>query len=99
MINGKSNMDKMTWDEFQSWQRWDEFPEREENPPMTVDVMFVYEGNEYFIAFDYGQFHIYTKDWNEIYSHENFLKLLTTPIELFHGKSFSGNINSLRFYT
>ena len=26
-------MDKMTWQEFQVWQRWDEFPERSDDPP------------------------------------------------------------------
>lgn len=31
-------MDKMTWQEFQQWQRWDEFPECADNPPLTVDV-------------------------------------------------------------
>ena len=29
-------MDKMTWQEFQQWQRWDEFPESADNPPLTV---------------------------------------------------------------
>ena len=99
MVNGKRSMDKMTWDEFQAWQRWDEFPERADNPPMTVDVMFFYEGHEYYIVLDYGRFHIYTEDWNEIYSHENFLKLLTTPVKLFHDKSFSESIVCIGFDT
>lgn len=43
------NMAKMTWQEFTEWQRWDEFLERADNPPMTVDVMFFYNDNTYFI--------------------------------------------------
>lgn len=43
------SMDKMTWQEFQVWQRWDEFPERSDNPPLTVDPCFFYEGKEYYI--------------------------------------------------
>ncbi|MCM1277338.1 MAG: hypothetical protein NC299_18595 [Lachnospiraceae bacterium] len=97
MINGKRCTGKMTWLEFTEWQRWDEFPERTNDPPMTVDVMFFYEGNEYYIADDYGQYHFYTKDWTSVYADENFLKLLTTPIDLFHGKSFEMAIGDLDF--
>ena len=91
----KKYMEKMTWKEFQEWQRWDEFPERFDDPPMTVDFRIFYEGNEYYIVYDYGQYHIYTRDWKAIYSNENLLKLLTTPIDFFHGKSFETAIDEL----
>ena len=66
------NMAKMTWLEFTEWQRRDEFPERADNPPMTVDVMFFYNGNTYFIDESYGQFHILDKDWMPISSDKKF---------------------------
>ena len=79
MINGA----KMTWQEFTEWQRWDEFLERADNPLMTVDVMFFYNGNTYFIDESYGQYHILDKDWNPICSDKNLLMLLTSPIHLY----------------
>lgn len=97
MINGKRDTAKMTWQKFQEWQRWDEFPERANDPPMTVDVMFFYEGNEYYITGYYEQYHFFDKDWKSQYANENFLKLLTTPIDLFHGKSFEQVIGELDF--
>ena len=42
------NVIKITWDEFKRYQRWDEFPEYENNPPMTDDFMFWYNGKKYF---------------------------------------------------
>ncbi len=97
MINGKRCTGKMTWREFIKWQRWDEYPERTDDPPMTVDIMFFYEGNEYYIAYAYGQYHFYTKNWKAIYSNENFLRLLTESIDLFHGRSFKTAIGDLDF--
>ena len=97
-IDGKEKlMIKLTWDEFQDWQRWDEYPERSDDPPMTVDFMIFYEGNEYYITEAYGQYHIYTRDWKSVYAHENFLKLLTTPIDFFHRHSFKTIIGKLYF--
>lgn len=102
MQNGKRSAVKMTWQEFQEWQSWDEFPEVANNPPLTVDVMFFYENTVYYIESGYNQYHIfkyyfYDRDWREIYSNNNFLELLTTPIDLFHGKSFRTVINELDF--
>lgn len=91
-------MDKMTWQAFTEWQRWDEFPERADNPPMTVDVTFVYEGKVYFVDQCYGQYHILDEEWNPISSHKNLLTLLLTPIPLFHGKSFADVCSELDFY-
>lgn len=90
-------MDKMTWQEFQEWQRWDEFPESADNPPLTVDVCFVYEGNKYYIVKDYGAFHIYSSDWSALYTNDNFKTLLTTPITLFKEKSFADVCSELEF--
>ena len=87
----------MTWQEFQNWQRWDEFPERADNPPLTVDVFFLYEGKGYCIEKDYGSYHIYTSNWEEVFSRENLKKLLTSPISLFHGKSFADVCDNLEF--
>ena len=33
---------KMSWKRFEEYQRWDEFPERKDDPPMTVDFAFWY---------------------------------------------------------
>lgn len=40
MINRKRELSQMTWLKFKAWQRRDEFPERSDNPPLTVDVSF-----------------------------------------------------------
>ena len=79
MINGA----KMTWQEFTEWQRWDEFLERADNPLMTVDVMFFYNGNTYFIDESYGQYHILYKNWMPISFHKNLLTLLTEPAQIY----------------
>lgn len=97
MTSGERCTIKVTWQEFQAWQRWDEFPERADDPPLTVDMMFFYEGNAYFINgynYDYA---LLDEDWIPKYTHKNFLKLLTTPIDLFHGKSFKDVIGELDF--
>ena len=88
---------KMTWSRFMEYQRWDEFPERTDNPPMTVDVMFFYRGNTYFIEESYGQYHIRDEDWNPISSNKNLLTLLTTSAPLFKDKSFRDTINQIDF--
>ncbi|MBO4477490.1 MAG: hypothetical protein J5757_04060 [Lachnospiraceae bacterium] len=90
-------MSNMSWKEFQNWQRWDEFQECSDNPPLTVDVSFVYENNVYYIVYDYGEYHIYDSKWNAINSHKNIKTLLSNPIALFHGKSFAETCNELDF--
>lgn len=90
-------MSKMSWTEFQKWQRWDEFPEFTDNPPLTVDVSFVFEDEVYYIVYDYGEYHIYDSKWNAIYSHQNIKTLLAIPLSLFHGKSFAETCNELVF--
>jgi len=92
-----SSTAKMTWQEFTEWQRWDEFPEKSNNPPMTVDVMFFYNGNTYFIDESYGQYHILDKDWKPISSNKNLLTLLTSPVHMFNNKSFRDTISEIDF--
>lgn len=38
------DVEKMTWDEFIRYQRWDEFPELSDDPPMTDDFAFWLHG-------------------------------------------------------
>ncbi|MBR6365293.1 MAG: hypothetical protein IKS10_04235 [Lachnospiraceae bacterium] len=90
-------MDNMTWTDFQKWQRWDEFPEFADNPPLTVDVSFVYENKVYYLVHDYGEYHIYDSKWNAVRSHKNLKTLLSVSLELFHGKSFAEICNELSF--
>lgn len=97
MINGKRSIAKMTWLEFAEWQRWDEFPEKADSPPLTVDVMFFYDGNTYFIDESYGQYHIRDEEWNPINSNKNLLTLLASPIRLFNDKSFRDIISEIDF--
>lgn len=33
---------RMTWKYFEEYQRWDEFPEYADSPPMTTDFAFWY---------------------------------------------------------
>lgn len=97
MLNGKRSTAKMTWKEFAKWQRWDEFPEKADNPPMTVDVLFFYKEKPYFIDSFCGKYHIFDKDWNSISSSENLLTLLTSPIHLFDDRSFQDIIHQIDF--
>lgn len=97
MLNGKRCTVKMTWQEFTEWQRWDEFPERASNPPMTVDVMFFYKGNTYFIAAEYDEYRILDEEWHSIRGDKNFLTLLISPIQLFGNKAFRDVIGEIDF--
>ena len=97
MPNGRKSMDNMTWQEFQEWQRWNEFPERSDDPPLTVDVFFVYENKEYYVVYDYGAYHIYDSKWNAVLSNVNFRTLLTTPTTIIHNKSFADVCSELDF--
>lgn len=98
MTNGRKNTEKVTWIEFQHWQSWDEFPEKKSNPPLTVDVSFLYKGMEYFIIYAYEKYRIYNDKWVSLYEDDNFLHLLTKPIDLFENKSFAEVIETLDFY-
>jgi len=84
----------MNWSEFTTWQRWDEFPEREDNPPLTQDFSFLFDGEEYYCDFSFDKFHIW-KDNESIKDNSNFLLLLTTP--LFEEQSFKDLIQNFIF--
>lgn len=86
---------KMTREQFEKYQRWDEFPEREGNPPMTTDFAFWYKGNKYYCTGeDFGNI-IVDEAWDRLAYDKNFLTLLETPI--FDGKSFFDCIEDIQF--
>lgn len=86
---------KMNWKKFEDYQRWDEFSERKDNPPMTADFAFWYNNKKYFCTGeDYGNV-IVDENWNRIAYDKNFLKLLETPV--FNGKSFRDCIEEVMF--
>ena len=85
----------MNWKEFETWQRWDEFPERIDNPPMTVDFSFEYGGKKYFVAGINQEYQILDSNWNTIVSNTNFKELLLAPI--WEGKSFKDVIEYIKF--
>ena len=97
MLHGADgqNTNKMTWEQFTKFQRWDEFLERSENPPMTVDFMFWKDEQKYYCTGEDHGFVIVDADWNRLAYDKNFLKLLETP--LWDGRSFKDVINDLLF--
>ncbi len=97
MLHGADgqNVNKKTWEQFSKYQRWDEFPERADNPPMTVDFSFYKDGQKYYCTGeDYG-FVIVDAGWNRLAYEKNFLKLLETQI--WDGRSFKDCIDDLIF--
>lgn len=78
---------KMSWEEFTSFQRWDEFPEKTGNPPLTVETIFWYNGTKYMITkLDQRYVIVESDSFDEIKSSINFIDLLTS--EFISGKSF-----------
>lgn len=78
---------KMSWEDFTLSQRWDEFPERADNPPLTVETIFWYKGIKYMITKLNQRFVIVESDsFNEIKSSINYIDLLTS--DFISGKSF-----------
>lgn len=92
--DGKS-ITKMTWDQFTQYQRWEEFPERPDNPPMTVDFAFWLHDQKYFCTGEDGGFVLVDDNWNRIAYNKNFLRLLDQPV--FDGQSFHNCINDILF--
>ena len=83
----------MTWDDFIRFQRWDEFPEKKDDPPMTADFSFTFRGKKYYCTGeDYGNV-IVDEQWNRLAYDTNLLKLLEEP--LLEGKSFRELIEEL----
>ncbi len=92
--DGKS-VNRMTWKQFEEYQRWDEFPERTDNPPMTMDFAFWYKDKKYYCTGeDFGNV-IVDEAWNRVAYEKNFLKLL--EMQVFDGKSFRDCIEELLF--
>ena len=86
---------KMTWEQFVVYQRWDEFPERRDDPPMTVDFSFWYGGNKYYCTGeDYGNV-IVDEQWHRVGYNKNLLTLL--EMALFDGRSFRESIEDILF--
>lgn len=92
--DGKSVI-KMTWEQFTVYQRWDEFPEMCDDPPMTVDFAFWYKGSKFYCTGeDYGNV-IVDEHWHRIAYNKNLLKLLEST--LFDGRSFRESIEDILF--
>ena len=99
MMHGKSGnqaTSNMTWDEYGKWQRWDEWPEKAENPPLTVETSFWYENQEYMVTKlgdDYVS--VSQPEFEIIISNKNFISLL--EMIFIHGKSFKELLPKLLF--
>lgn len=99
---------KMTWDDFVEFERWDEFPERADDPPYTAEIEFKYNGRMYFLDCMTDQethtrhliWYDVVKDGDsenivEFARFDNFLKAVNAP--LFDGKSFRERIGEFMF--
>lgn len=93
--NGKT-VNKLSWEEYMVWQRWDEWPELADNPPLTVETVFWYKEKSYIVTSLNKQFVILEfPEWVEVIKSENLLKLLNIPF--LEGKSFKERIDELFF--
>lgn len=99
MMHGKSGnqvTSNMTWDEYGKWQRWDEWPEKAENPPLTVETSFWYENQEYMVTKLGDDYVIVSQpEFEIIISNKNFISLL--EMIFIHGKSFKELLPKLLF--
>ena len=87
---------KLSWDDYTRWQSWSEWPERKNNPPLTVETVFNYNGQEYMVTSLRHKYVIVTQpDFHEIISSDNMLDLLTMPF--IDGKSFKELISKFVF--
>lgn len=73
------------------------YPERNDNPPMTVDMTFWYKTKLYYLDCIDHEYAILTEDWKPLAKDSNFLRLLHKPIKQWHDKSFYELINQLLF--
>ena len=50
MLHGPDGqiVNSMSWLQFCKYQRWEEFPDRADNPPMTADFTFGIDGKKYY---------------------------------------------------
>lgn len=78
---------KMTWNEYMTWQSWDEWPERKDNPPLTVETVFWYKDSEYMVTSLQHEYVIVKQpEFLIIIANTNLINLLTMPF--IDGKSF-----------
>lgn len=94
--NGKHVKNNMTWEEYGKWQRWDEWPERSENPPLNVETAFWYCNQEYMVTSLDGNYVIVKQpEFEIIISNSNFIGLLN--MVFIEGKSFKELLPELLF--
>lgn len=93
----KDNIVSITWEHFKQWQRWDEFPERKDDPPMTVDMTFWLEGKKYYLDSVGCKYVILSEKSDVIASDNNLLLLLTKPIDAWDKKTFQELIGEMLF--
>ncbi len=96
--DGRKEIIKLTWEQFQTWQRWDEFPERIDDPPMTVDMTFWYKDKMYYLDIVNHEYVVLTEQWKTVEKDGNFLTLLNKPIKEWEGKSFHELIGEISFH-
>lgn len=85
---------KLTWEEYGQWQRWDEYPERKEDPPLTVETSFWYKNKEYMVTSLRHEYVIIIQpSFEEVISNKNFITLLNMPF--IDGKSFKELLTDL----
>jgi hypothetical protein len=86
----------MTWEKYGDWQRWDEWPERSDNPPLTVETTFWYNAQEYMVtSLSCGYAIVKQPDFEIIISNENLIELLN--MAFLEGKSFKKLLPELWF--
>jgi hypothetical protein len=94
--NGKHITNNMTWKEYVEWQRWDEWPEKSDNPPLTVETSFWYNGQEYMVTSINGVYAIVKQpDFEIVISNSNFIELLN--MVFLEEKSFKELLPELLF--
>lgn len=91
-----NHVTRMTMEDYAKWQGWDEWPERKDDPPLTVETVFWYEGKEYMVTYFNGKYSIVSQpEFNVIVSSDNFLGLLDAPF--LNEKSFKELIADFLF--
>lgn len=79
-----------TWESFILSESWNEFPERKDDPPLTMDFLFWYHGIRYIITAAYGDSgYMIAEELSGkfIIQNKNFRKLVE-DVPLFEGKTF-----------
>ncbi len=89
-------VNKLNWDQYTLWQRWDEYPERKNNPPLTVETTFWYDEEKYTVT-SINEKYVIVKQpsFEEVISSDNFLELVNKPF--FKGKTFKELIDDFWF--